>query len=72
MTRLEEIEKTVEECCWYPEDICYHCKEKLDLMNIACAWAFDFGARANDVIEQNPNWSYFTPAEFLRAIQRDV
>lgn len=43
MNRLESIQETIERCEWFNEGGCMHCAEKLDLISIACAWAFDLG-----------------------------
>lgn len=45
MTRLEAIQEGIERCEYIMEGLCFHCKDKADLISIACAWAFDEGAK---------------------------
>lgn len=44
-TELDAIESDIAFCCGLnaEEGGCYHCRQKLTLMHIACGWAFDLG-----------------------------
>ena len=41
----DETEAAIVYCCGLnaEEGGCYHCRQKLLLINLACAWAFDLG-----------------------------
>jgi hypothetical protein len=43
---VENIQATADDCCGFEDGLngaCYHCRQKLFLINLACAWAFDLG-----------------------------
>lgn len=44
-TMLEAILEGMARCEYFQDGGCFHCKEKQELINIACGWAFDLGMR---------------------------
>ena len=51
--RIESIQETIDRCEWaHDDEFCAHCKEKVDLISMACAWAFDLGRETHVSIDK--------------------